>query len=150
MRVVNCIVCEDIRRELGNKHSLMGVYDCQLVFPVTGAQAGRWPKFKQLSMFIRLEREREDELEDVVYIAVEMAVGDYVKEIARVDITKRQPGFHIHLVAVLNPFTFVSAGAYRFHLRILDAYQHTLEKKQDIYLLQVGEQVIDQNSSVKA
>lgn len=143
MKIIDCIVCEDIRREIGGKHSLMGVYDRYLLFPVRSSQSGRWPKLQQLSLFIRLQREAEDS-DDAVYAAVDASVGDYAKEIARIDISKRQNSEHIHLVIMLRPFSFVSEGTYNFNLRILDAYQHTLEKKENIYTLIVKEQIIDQ------
>jgi hypothetical protein len=33
-RVANCIFCDDIRSEVGNKVSLMGVYSADMLFPV--------------------------------------------------------------------------------------------------------------------
>lgn len=149
MKIIDCIVCEDIRREIGGKHSLMGVYDRYLLFPVRSAQAGNWPKLQQLSLFIRMKREEGDS-DDAVYAAVDASVGDYAKEIARIDISKRQQAEHIHLVIMLRPFSFVSEGIYTFNLRILDAYQHSLEKKENIYSLIVKEQVIDQRPSKMA
>src|SRR4051794_10954427 len=32
-RVANCIFCDDIRHEVGNKVSLMGIYSADILFP---------------------------------------------------------------------------------------------------------------------
>jgi hypothetical protein len=44
MRINNFILCDDIRTEVGNKKSLMGVYSKELSFAVTTEEKGIWPK----------------------------------------------------------------------------------------------------------
>ena len=35
-RVANCIFCDDIRAEVGNKYSLMGIFAADIAFPMSG------------------------------------------------------------------------------------------------------------------
>ena len=44
MKINSFIICDDIRSEVGNKKSLMGIYTKELVFSVTAEEAGVWPK----------------------------------------------------------------------------------------------------------
>src|SRR4051794_26127144 len=42
-RVANCVFCDDVRQEVGNKLSLMGVYSTEILFPM--APPIIYPKF---------------------------------------------------------------------------------------------------------
>lgn len=44
MRINNCILCDDIRSEVGNKKSLMGVYSKEIAFAVADSDENPWPK----------------------------------------------------------------------------------------------------------
>jgi hypothetical protein len=55
MQVDNFIVCDDIRFEMGNKMSIMGIYDDTILIP--SSQQGvdlKWPLPMRLAFFIRL------------------------------------------------------------------------------------------------
>lgn len=52
MKIINFILCDDIRPEVGNKKSLMGVYTKELSFSVTAEEAGVWPKSLTLGMML--------------------------------------------------------------------------------------------------
>ena len=44
MSINNCILCDDIRSEVGNKKSLMGVYSKEIAFAVADSDKTPWPK----------------------------------------------------------------------------------------------------------
>lgn len=44
MRINNFILCDDIRTEVGNKKSLMGVYSKEITFSVAKDEKKQWPK----------------------------------------------------------------------------------------------------------
>ncbi len=52
MKINSFIICDDIRSEVGNKKSLMGLYTKELVFSVTAEEAGVWPKDLVLGMML--------------------------------------------------------------------------------------------------
>lgn len=52
MKINSFIICDDIRSEVGNKKSLMGIYTKELVFSVTAEEAGVWPKDLVLGMML--------------------------------------------------------------------------------------------------
>ena len=52
MKINSFIICDDIRSEVGNKKSLMGLYTKELVFSVTAKEAGVWPKDIVLGMML--------------------------------------------------------------------------------------------------
>jgi hypothetical protein len=55
-RVAICLFCDDIRQELGNKFSLMGVYGSDLIFPVE-PQNFLLPKF---AAFVTISSDLDD------------------------------------------------------------------------------------------
>lgn len=52
MKINSFIICDDIRSEVGNKKSLMGIYTKELLFSVTAEEAGVWPKDLALGMML--------------------------------------------------------------------------------------------------
>lgn len=52
MKIINFILCDDIRSEVGNKKSLMGIYTKELSFSVTAEEMGVWPKDLILGMML--------------------------------------------------------------------------------------------------
>ena len=52
MKINSFIICDDIRSEVGNKKSLMGIYTKELLFSVTAEEAGVWPKDLVLGMML--------------------------------------------------------------------------------------------------
>jgi hypothetical protein len=60
MKLLNFIVCDDIRREIGNKHSLVGVYDDLVIHRPSGLDPKNSISLK-LGFFIRIALENEKE-----------------------------------------------------------------------------------------
>lgn len=58
MKLAAFIICEDIRSELGNKNSIIGVLNEGIFY--TGGDAEVWPKMTNLSAFIRIIFEEQD------------------------------------------------------------------------------------------
>jgi hypothetical protein len=59
MKFSDIIVCDDIRNEMGGKHTLVGVYADKIVFN-TGHNESPWPLPKQLGIYVRLIKEEDD------------------------------------------------------------------------------------------
>ena len=54
MKLQTFIVCDDIRNEIGQKHSLIGVYDDRILFNVTPDKKNTWPKQMKLGIFAKI------------------------------------------------------------------------------------------------
>ncbi len=58
MKIIDFIVCDDIRREVGNKRTIVGAYNERIIF--AASTNFKWPVNKQLGFYFRLEREETD------------------------------------------------------------------------------------------
>ena len=64
MRIDDFIVCDDIRREIGNKFTLVGVYGESIDFEVSKSECGKWPKNVKLGFFIRIRFDNNETIPD--------------------------------------------------------------------------------------
>lgn len=61
MILTQFIVCDDIRNEVGNKFSLMGIYDAAIEFSATPDKKDQWPKTMRISFWVKLGFDEADE-----------------------------------------------------------------------------------------
>jgi len=54
MKLIDFIVCDDIRQEVGGKVTLVGVYEDRIMINAPSPDAVRWPVQLRLGFFIRL------------------------------------------------------------------------------------------------
>ena len=54
MKLIDFIVCDDIRQEIGGKVTLVGVYEDRIMINAPSPDAVRWPVQLKLGFFIRL------------------------------------------------------------------------------------------------
>ncbi len=54
MKLIDFIVCDDIRQEIGGKVTLVGVYEDRIMINTPSPDAMRWPVQLKLGFFIRL------------------------------------------------------------------------------------------------
>jgi hypothetical protein len=120
---LNCfLICDDIRNELGNKQSLMGVYDDVINFSVSRADIGKWPKVIRLGIYIKLGFESESEKERFQRIKLEYSAND--KTVILLDnsrpalLTTELKG--INIGAVVNQFVIENPGKLSFHCVVYD------------------------------
>ena len=60
MKIINCIVCDDIRHEVGNKVTLVGLYDDKIKIQTPEPLKLKWPLHMRLSLFARLKFEKNE------------------------------------------------------------------------------------------
>ncbi|GJL79511.1 MAG: hypothetical protein NPINA01_25000 [Nitrospinaceae bacterium] len=78
MKLLDFIVCDDIRREEGGKFTLVGVYNDKVEFIPLTPEEVKWPQNKQIGVYCRLVGEKSDfNFEKVVII-----FSDNNKEVA--------------------------------------------------------------------
>jgi len=65
MKIVDFILCDDIRKEVGNKSSLIGVFDQDIKLLVPDESAKKiWPKPMRIGIFMRVLVENDDQIPD--------------------------------------------------------------------------------------
>ncbi len=123
MRIGDFLVCDDIRYEIGNKHSLIGLYDDQIQFQVSISEKGKWPKGLALGILLRAKFENELERLQVTKFRLESTLNGTKKLLA-------EGGFNydakvvargINIAIVLKQFLFESTGDLTFRYTFLDS-----------------------------
>lgn len=66
MKIIDAIFCEDIRFELNNKLSLMGLYSEQIIFQSNNntSREIQWPIAATLALLLRFKMEKNDKFPD--------------------------------------------------------------------------------------
>lgn len=60
MQLIDFMVCDDIRQEVGNKHSLMGIYGNSVTINIPDVQPDAQPVPLRLGIFVRIRLDPED------------------------------------------------------------------------------------------
>jgi hypothetical protein len=120
---LNCfLICDDIRNELGNKQSLIGVYDDVINFQAPQVDMGKWPKFIRLGIYIKLEFENISEKECFQRIKIEYSKKD--ETVVLLDSSRPTSSMTdlkgISIGTVINQFVIKSSGELNFHCIIYD------------------------------
>ena len=122
MRIVDFIVCDDIRYEIGNKHSLIGLYDDQIQFQVPIVERGKWPMFLKLGILLRAKFENELERLQVTKFRLESTLNGTTKLLAEggFNFDPKVDAKGVNIAIVLNQFIFESPGTLSFRYTFLD------------------------------
>jgi len=75
MKLVDFIICDDIRTEINNKVSLIGVYDDAINFVTQEKAANFWPKGIRLGIFIRLDFVDLEEQNEIGKLVIESTIN---------------------------------------------------------------------------
>ena len=59
MKIITFIVCDDIRHEMNNKKTLVGVYDDQIIF-YKNSSGSSFPIDMKIGLYLKVQREKED------------------------------------------------------------------------------------------
>lgn len=148
MKITSFLVCEDIRNEVGNKHSLIGVLGNSLEFRVTPENKNRWPKRMKLGVFVGMKREGTDKENEIVGFAIKIDYNGMPSELGKgIFNTKDIPkANHISLAVVFNNFAFQESGEIRFTLDFLNSQNEIVETIPLDYILKVSETVVEPSS----
>jgi hypothetical protein len=122
MKFESFLICDDIRTEINNKVSLIGVYDDRIVFLPKEGELVTWPNQMQIGIYAKLKFELADDLEMIKFFnfkvcfnnsEIELAKGDFpLEKISKVPIMK---------ISVVYPnFTFSEKGTFTIRLEFLD------------------------------
>lgn len=127
------IVCDDIRAELGNKVSLMGLFVDQIVFLKGRDQPSTWPKALKLAFYLRFIREERDNIlfqgSTFKYYCEkngnsELLGGGVFKD-TKVPIDRDK----FAITIIHNPFMVLGPGKVSFSIEFFDANQRLAQEK---------------------
>lgn len=140
MKIKIVSICDDIRREVGNKFSLIGIYDWIVNFNVTPDKKDSWPKVMRLSLFavIDFEEDKPHSFEiRMKYNEKEQVLGEGILS----DMSGKDEGkFTIALIR--NNFEFAQPGTIKFTFDFFDADKKTIASLSPDYDLKINEIVI--------
>jgi hypothetical protein len=144
MKISNFIICDDIRSELGNKHSLIGVYDGVIEFNVSPSENGKWPKVLKLGLFARFIAESEDEKKKISRVRIKMESNGIEKSLVESSFNSNTGVLtpKINLAIVFNQFFFESAGELTFTFEFYDASGNLISSIKSSDKLKVTEKLI--------
>jgi hypothetical protein len=144
---LNCfLICDDIRNELGNKQSLIGVYDDVISFSAPQPNVGKWPKVIKLGIYIKLEFENEAEKAGFQRIKLEYSINNetvvLLDDSRPASLITVPRGINIGIV--VNQFVIECSGQLNFQCIIYDkdnSIIYDFDKK-----ITVQEEIVKQNN----
>lgn len=113
MRLLDFVICDDIRTEIGNKLSLMGVYTGTYIIP---DNIVKWPFPTRFGFFIRLLAEGDQPGHDFEFHILRLGETKVKIEGSILNIDPGKP-FIIHFN--ISPFLIKEAGTLDFEIRFL-------------------------------
>lgn len=102
MKIQDFLICDDIRQEVGNKFSLMGIYDSDIKIQARAPESLAWPLGINLALFGRFQMESTDPIFDSFEIQVQHNKHEVAKVQANltsvsrdnpITLNTRMPGF---------------------------------------------------------
>ena len=144
MKIINFLVCEDIRTEVGNKHSLMGVYGDTIEFRVTPMNKDKWPKRVRLGFFVSMKFQKVDWEKDIESFSLNLDYNGKTREIGKGLLRPREiPKINlINLVVIANNFEFHETGKIKFFMEFFGSGNNVIKKLTPDYTLGVLEKLI--------
>ena len=132
MKLIDFIICDDIRTEINNKVSLIGVYNDVINFIVPEGSANTWPKGLRLGLFIRLDMDGIEEQDKIGKLVLESTINGEVNFHAEQIIDtigqKTVPLGRMIISVVFNQFNIHKTGDMALTLSFYDKNQELMEK----------------------
>jgi len=127
IKLKNSIVCEDIRREVGNKYSLMGLLDEKIIFQEPEEQVDIWPKLRPLGFYFKFEADKIEEMQNVTSLSIlTKDEKNSEKEIASFSTQKETTNTKIRVFASISNFAFTKKGKIDFFARFFDSKKNII------------------------
>lgn len=117
MRLLDFIVADDVRREVGNKVSVMGVFNESINLSIQ--EDTSWPVLFRLGLYIRILIDEADEIPDHFLLKIfhnNETIAEFGGTIALT--TQGERPMLITLPLVANPLPIPSSGVLTFQLQL--------------------------------
>lgn len=146
MKINSFIICDDIRSEVGNKKSLMGLYTKELLFSVTAEEEGVWPKDLILGMMldfsISTEIKKKAHKFKVMYSVngVETSLGEGAFKFPPDELD--QDGDYQMTIFAKSQYHFESCGKLSHCVKIFDASENEIAQASPMTELLIKENIV--------
>jgi len=117
MRLLDFIVADDVRREMGNKISVMGVFNESISLDML--PDATWPVLFRLGLYIRVLIDEADEIPDRFLLKIfhnEATIAEFGGNISLLSQEERPKLITLPLIA--NPLPIPSTGVLNFQLEL--------------------------------
>lgn len=134
MRLIDFIICDDVRREQGNKISIMGIYNESIHLNLPSDV--KWPIAFRLGTYIRIELENHDPIPDKFIVKVSQNDKNSAKlegNIAGVGQSRI-----LALPFAINPLPLNGLGFLRLEVEILKGNEVLLAETHSIEVVQAN------------
>jgi hypothetical protein len=140
MKLINFIICDDIRSELGNKNSLMGIYDDTIDFRVTPDKEKNWPKVMRIGIYARILIDEDKNITHFklksLFNKKETIIGDGILNLSKLKQLKK-----INIAIIHNSFVFENTGNIKFIFDFYNDKDEIVETLQPDFSLEVKETI---------
>jgi hypothetical protein len=117
MKLLDFVISEDIRFEVGNKVSLMGVLNDQIILTPQSPDGFKWPIATKAGFFAKFQFSKDDMIID----GIELKLLHNEKELGNLSVTAKlqDPNFPVLLPLIANPILLPGPGvmSFRFLMR---------------------------------
>jgi|GEM_PF-2865063 len=119
MKIIDAIFCEDIRFELNNKLSLMGLYGDQIIFQAGGSitTETQWPIATTLALLLRFKMEKNEKHPDQFKFEYLFENSPLINISGQINMDKNQSTISI---ALLTPQLPVRPGNLGFSIQLFE------------------------------
>jgi hypothetical protein len=127
-------VCDDIRQEVGNKLTLVGVYNDKIVFRSSpGTKEFLWPASLKLGFFVKLSVDKEDIDRGIDSFELEVLLDDEkVLQKVRGNIELKAGNKLLQLIAVNPLLAIPSVGEMSLKITFMKSDKKILEVSSEI------------------
>jgi len=141
MKLLDFIICDDIRNEIGNKHSLMGVYDDSIEFHVTPDKQNTWPKLLRIGIYAKVKTEDNEEVFNFK-IRKKYNQKETVLLDRNLNLPKNITSKKINIAFVHSAFKFENPGNFTIFLDFYNQKKELIATLSPEFVINVKEKVI--------
>ncbi|MDD2336122.1 MAG: hypothetical protein PHD01_06065 [Geobacteraceae bacterium] len=129
MQLLDFLIADDIRHELGNKFSIMGIFTD--VFGLS--QTPKWPLNIKVGVFIRLKVEGKDKKPDSFKLVISHELKKVAEAVGNFTINDQTKTINIPLI--LNPLPIPNVGLLTFALEIFSSGESVFKTKNQLNIV---------------
>ncbi|GEM_PF-816126 len=141
MKLLTFLVCDDIRMELGEKHSVIGAYDDKITFRVTQDRQNTWPKLMKIGFFMKFILEGEMPSSMVFKIILNDTQSLFFPE-RPVRMNRDNPKKLLTAAIVHNHFKFTEPGTLKFRVEFFDENKRLISVLHPELTMQISEETV--------
>ena len=130
MKFETFLICDDIRTEVNNKVSLIGVYDDQILFLPQNGNKIIWPRQIQIGAYGKIKIETSDDLERISNVRISLFFNQSETEVltapfpVEIKISRNSIKFNF----VVPNFIFSEPGQLKLSIAFLDREGNLISK----------------------